>query len=52
METADEEGHYPGLRQKRHGMGQEPQNSRPQQNLQENNIQPLGALQIGSPSPA
>lgn len=52
METADQESHHPRIRQEGHGMGQESQKSRLQQNLQENDIQPLGSLQIGSPSPA
>ncbi len=48
MEKAGEESPHPRIRQKGHGLGQEPQKSRLQQNLQENDIQPLGSLQIGS----
>ena len=48
MEKAGQESHHPGLRQERHGLGEEPEESSLQQDLQENYVQPLGSVQIKS----
>ena len=46
MEAAGEEGPHPRIREERHGVDTEPQESRLQQDLPEDHIQHLGPVQV------
>ena len=46
MEAAGKEGPHPRLREERHGMDKEPQESRLQQDLPEDHVQHLGPVQV------
>ena len=46
MEAAGEEGPHPRIREEGHGVDTEPQESRLQQALQEDDVQHLGSIQV------